>query len=178
MARYQDGYKKYWQISSSSLSKKYQLFAELFAVSGYHNLSACFYAISLGYVPKEVFKQAFPNAKWQCYIYGRFLIYREVTPLERLGITLAQNALPIFIFLLVISLLTTLTILSKNILIPAMNSYFAFTDFKQSGYRSLQKMISNLQGTTGIKDQAIVHQVIKEVFKKSDLEFKASEKKS
>lgn len=102
-----------WRTSSYKPKQKYQVFAELFGQLSDYKLSACFYAISFGEVPKEIFTEACPNARFRSTVYN-LLIQRKVTILEMILIILSNNILLISIFALIL-LLTTGTIVAVKL---------------------------------------------------------------
>ncbi len=76
----------YWSKRDHLYHKKYQPFAELFLNLNRPQLSAFFYHVGYGQVPKKIFAQLQPNG-WNTEIYG-VVVQREITGLELLGLTI------------------------------------------------------------------------------------------
>jgi hypothetical protein len=87
MIRYQHGYSQPY----------YQPLAELFQHLGNYSLSAYFYQVSEGLVPKDVFNKAFPNSSEYASRLG-IRIYPKISLIEKIWIFILRNYAYIAIF--------------------------------------------------------------------------------
>lgn len=97
----------YWRQRSYQPQAKYQSLAELLSQLGHPKISAFFYYVGYGKVPKKIFFQLRP-AGWHSTVYG-IVIEREVTIPEFLWLTLIEVGsnivpVPIVILIMVLSL--------------------------------------------------------------------------
>ena len=95
----------YWRQRSYPPEAKYQSLAELFSQLNHPKISAVFYYVGYGKVPKKIFTQL-GIAGWQHNIYG-VVVEREVTISESLWFTiidLGSNIVPVPIVILIMVL--------------------------------------------------------------------------
>jgi len=88
----------HWRQPSSLRQEKYQSFAKLFAQLGYPKISAFFYYVGYGKVPKEIFLQL-GETGWHSRVYG-LEVEREATKPELLWliiIKLGSKIVPVYI---------------------------------------------------------------------------------
>ena len=113
--------KQYWR-SPSYLQEQYQIFARLFYHLNQYKISAFFYHVSSGKVPKEIFFQVRPNGR-QCIVYA-VRVEREVTITEQLRFAMSElgsEIMPVSIVsILSIFLLTTGILIGKFVPFSAL----------------------------------------------------------